>query len=174
MKVFCGASDPYIDKAVGLLQSYEASASDKYLNAKKCTARAMSQEPDIIRREETFKTLRNLLRNRRLDLEAYKAEVLNLHKFEPKRKYLEELEDTDESDDPDDEEDHSDDETAGSLAAYVDSLGDVFADVGLADARSNVDDAVDDAARIPCRFCAKLFKPRGMNRYVNSAHRDLV
>ena len=85
MKVLCGTSDPSIDKAVGLL--HEASASDKYLNANKCTARAMSQEPDIIhQREETFKTLRNLLRNRRLNLEAYKTEVLNLHEFEPKRK----------------------------------------------------------------------------------------
>jgi hypothetical protein len=53
----------------------------------------------------------------------------------------------------------------------VESLGDVFADVGLAGACSKFDDAVDDAARIPCRFCEKLFNPRGMNRHVNSGHR---
>jgi hypothetical protein len=34
MKNFCGAADPNIDKAAGLLQMYELDARDKYLNAK--------------------------------------------------------------------------------------------------------------------------------------------
>ena len=55
MKVFCGAADPNIDKAVGLLQQFEAAASDKYINAKKSTAKAQAQDPDIVRREESFK-----------------------------------------------------------------------------------------------------------------------
>ena len=37
MKLFCGASDPKMDKAVGLLQQYEVTACDKYNNAKKIT-----------------------------------------------------------------------------------------------------------------------------------------
>jgi len=38
MKCFCGAANPNIDKAVGLLITYdEASARDKYENAKKKT-----------------------------------------------------------------------------------------------------------------------------------------
>ncbi len=35
MKKFCGASNPNIDKAVRLLQQYEATSTDKYNNAKK-------------------------------------------------------------------------------------------------------------------------------------------
>jgi hypothetical protein len=110
-----------------------------------------------------------LFRDQKLDLEAYKAEVLDLHKFEPKKKYLEELEDTDESDDPDDEEDNSDEES-DDLTAYVDSLGDVFANVGLAAAASVT---YDEPVRVPCQYCGKLFKPRGMSRHVNSVHREL-
>ena len=40
---------------------------------------------------------------------AYKEEVLEMHQFEPKKKYVEELEDTDESDPPS-MSDNSDDE----------------------------------------------------------------
>jgi len=32
MKYFCGAADPNIDKAVGLLQMYELDAREKYLD----------------------------------------------------------------------------------------------------------------------------------------------
>jgi hypothetical protein len=180
MKVFCGAADPNIDKAVGLLQQFEAAASDKYINAKKSTAKAQAQDPDIVRRDESFKLLRNLLRNGRLDLEAYKSEVLDLHKFEAKKKYYEELEDTDESDDTDNEEGDSDDDHPDAFTPeevqIIDSLGDVFADFGFAgpvnttaNANANAADN-DDAVRVPCRFCGKLFKPRGMNRHINSAH----
>jgi len=35
--VFCGAANPNIDKAVGLLITYEASARDKYENEKNLT-----------------------------------------------------------------------------------------------------------------------------------------
>jgi len=47
MKCFCGAANPNIDKAVGLLITYEASARDKYENAKKSTARAPQRNPDV-------------------------------------------------------------------------------------------------------------------------------
>jgi hypothetical protein len=89
------------------LQQYEAAASDKYMNAKKANAREIIQDAHIIKREENFKTFRRLFRDQKLDLEAHKAEVLDLHKFESEKKYLE---DTDESDDHDDEEDISDEE----------------------------------------------------------------
>jgi hypothetical protein len=39
MKLFCGAAEPKIDKAVTLLQQYESTASDKYENAKKAGVR---------------------------------------------------------------------------------------------------------------------------------------
>ena len=43
MKKFCGAANPNIDKAVDLLRTYEASARDKYLNAKKSTAKSTTK-----------------------------------------------------------------------------------------------------------------------------------
>ena len=46
MKNFCGAANPQTEKAVGLLRQYERTARDKYLNAKKFTARAPSQCPE--------------------------------------------------------------------------------------------------------------------------------
>ena len=46
MKLFFGAADPRIDKAIGLLQQYETTAKDKYLNAKKANAKAPPQKPD--------------------------------------------------------------------------------------------------------------------------------
>jgi hypothetical protein len=40
MKQFCGSANPHIDKAIGLLQQYETTSSDKYNNAIKSTAKA--------------------------------------------------------------------------------------------------------------------------------------
>ena len=38
MRLYCGASDPNIDKASDLLRQYESTARDKYVNAKKVNA----------------------------------------------------------------------------------------------------------------------------------------
>ena len=55
MKLFCGAADPKIDKAVTLLQQYESTASDKYENAKKADARAPPVKQDVAIREANFR-----------------------------------------------------------------------------------------------------------------------
>ena len=100
MKNFCGASDPKMDKAVGLLQNYETTAHDKYQNAKKENARAPAQKPQDVERETKFRQLRKWYRDGKITFVHYHEEILELHQFEPKKKYVEELEDTDESDPP--------------------------------------------------------------------------
>ena len=100
MKNFCGASDPKMDKAVGLLQNYETTAHDKYQNAKKENARAPAQKPQDVERETKFRQLRKWYRDGKITFAHYHEEILELHQFEPKKKYVEELEDTDESDPP--------------------------------------------------------------------------
>ena len=42
MKNLCGAENPQIEKTVDLVRQYERTARNKYLNAKKSTARAPS------------------------------------------------------------------------------------------------------------------------------------
>ena len=98
MKLFCGAADPKIDKAVALLQQYESTASDKYENAKKEDARAPPVKPDVAIREANFRQARHFFGDNKLSYNDYKLTIRDLFKFEPKKKYVEELEDTGESD----------------------------------------------------------------------------
>lgn len=98
MKLFCGAANPKIDKAVGLLQQYEVTAKDKYDNAKKENAKAPPQKTAVALREANFGQARRFHRDGKLSFSDYFATILDLHKFEPKKKYIEQLEDTDVSD----------------------------------------------------------------------------
>jgi len=61
MKLFCGAGNPNIDKAIRLLQQYEATSSYKYRNAKKSTSRPSYKAPDQQKRDANFKQLKSLL-----------------------------------------------------------------------------------------------------------------
>ena len=97
----CGAAKPNIDKAVALLQQFELGAQIKFANAKKPNSRAPPQAPDIIRREAEFRKLRELYQAGKVTLKVYTDEIRDIHRFEPKRKYVEDLVDTDESDDDD-------------------------------------------------------------------------
>jgi hypothetical protein len=54
MEKLCGAANQNIDKAFDLLRTYEASARDKYLNAKKSTARAPQKAPELSTKETNF------------------------------------------------------------------------------------------------------------------------
>ena len=108
MKLACGAAKPNIDKAVALLKQFELGAQIKYANGKIPSARAPPQAPDIIRREAEFRKLRELYKAGKVTLKVYTDEILDIYRFEPKRKYIEELLDTDESDDEDAEDDGTD------------------------------------------------------------------
>ncbi len=86
-----------IDKAVGLLITYEASARDKYENAKKSNARAPQRNPDVANRETNFVQLRSLHRQSLITFQVYVSQILDLFSFKPKTKYVEDLLDTDSS-----------------------------------------------------------------------------
>ena len=98
MKLFRGASDPKIDKATKLLQQYETTAKDKYNNAKKENAKAPAQKADVALREANFRQIRRLYRDGKVSYKDYFESILEIQKFEPKKKYIEDLEDTSESD----------------------------------------------------------------------------
>ena len=72
MKLFCGAVDPKIDKAVTLLQQYESTASDKYENAKKADARAPPVKQDVAIREANFRQSRRFFRDNKLSYNNYR------------------------------------------------------------------------------------------------------
>jgi hypothetical protein len=112
-------SNPNIDKAVRLLQEYEATASDKYTNVKKATAKASYEEPEIQRREPNFKLVKSLLQTGGFELKVYLDQVVELHTFQPKKKYVEDLDDTDISDET---EDDSDDEQATVITHQIDGM----------------------------------------------------
>jgi hypothetical protein len=60
---------------------------------------------------QNFKQLKDLLKDGTISLEVNIDKILDIHKFEPKKKYVELLLDTDVSDSEDDEDDDSGDET---------------------------------------------------------------
>lgn len=97
MKHYCGAANPNIYKAVKLLKTYEITAEATYKNAKKSTAKAPYKKPEDRERDVKLKQLRDFLNEGTITLEVYITKILNIHKFEPKKKYIEELEETDES-----------------------------------------------------------------------------
>jgi hypothetical protein len=114
MKQFCGAAEPKIDKCVALLRQYETTIKDKYNNAKKESARAPAQAVDVATRDTKFRQARRFHREGIISLSDYFKQIVNLYRFEPKKKYVEELENTDESDatsisDMSDEEDNEED-----------------------------------------------------------------
>ena len=80
---------------MGLLQQYEVTAKDKYLNAKK---EAPAQRTEVTVREANFRQARRFHREGNLPLKDYFNNIVELHQFEPKKKYVETLQNTDESD----------------------------------------------------------------------------
>jgi hypothetical protein len=54
MKLFCGAAQPHISKAVKLLRQYETTAHDKYKNAQKQNARPPVRRPEVAKKETEF------------------------------------------------------------------------------------------------------------------------
>jgi hypothetical protein len=73
---------------------------DKYKNAKKPNAHSQPQKTDVL--ETSFRTKRQLFREEKLSFKDYYEGILDLYKFVPKDKHVQELEDTD-SDESDEE-----------------------------------------------------------------------
>ena len=66
---------------------------DKYKNAKKPNAHSQPQKTDVL--ETSFRTKRQLFREEKLSFKDYYEGILDLYKFVPKDKHVQELEDTD-------------------------------------------------------------------------------
>jgi hypothetical protein len=71
---------------------------DKYMNAKKATAKAPPQRGDDAIRDANFRQARRFHRDGMISFADYYKQILDIFKFEPKKKYVEELADTGESD----------------------------------------------------------------------------
>jgi hypothetical protein len=72
MKKFCEAANPNIDKAVDLLRiTYEASARDKYLTAKKSTTRAPQKAPELSTKKTNVIRVRHFHRQSMITLFNY-------------------------------------------------------------------------------------------------------
>ena len=112
MNNFCGAADPNIDKAVKLLQQYDVVSYNKFKNAQKETAQQPRSENSVKERNIKFRLTRKLHRKGKLSTEVYAQEILEIYKFVPKKKYVEDLADTEESDDTEIEDSSDDDENA--------------------------------------------------------------
>ena len=80
-----------------MLRTYEASARDKYLNAKKSTARAPLKAIELSTKETNFIQVRYFHRQSMITFVNYLSQIINLYAFVPKKKYVEDLEDTSDS-----------------------------------------------------------------------------
>ena len=86
MKLHCGAAEPKIDKAVELLQTWEATASDRYNNAIGENARKPPQKAADIVKETRLLDLRGMLKSNEISFNDYKKRILEMHQFVPKKK----------------------------------------------------------------------------------------
>jgi len=180
MKLFCGAANPNVDKAVRLLQQYETTSSDKYKNAKKSTAKPPYKRPDQQKRDANFKQLKDLLNDGSINLKVYIDRIVDLYRFEPKKKYTEELEDTDDSDS--EIEDDSDESVASEEDEEIDTEATTSRPLIHTEATTSrplihteattsrpflrigtQSDEVADDGKIPCDQCGKRYTKRGMN-----------
>ena len=107
-----------------------------------------------------------------ITLSVYLSRITDLYKFEPKRKYVEELLDTDESDATSDDDD-------SSSSSSTDSESDNNEDIDLnndevvnnanveveAPNRNPVPANVQVIDKIPCDICGKYYTARGMNTH---------
>ena len=166
MKLFCGACEPHIDKAADLLRQRESTASDKYKNAKKQNAHAHPQKKDVAQRETTFRTKRKLFREEKLSFKDYYEDILDLFKFVPKDKHVEELEDTDSDESDAETSDDSDNDdtgfgTATSMASDDSALTSITE--GVQSLLNSIPLAQPD--EVICNFCNNIYKRRGLTRH---------
>ena len=169
MKPYCGAANPNMDKAVKLLKTFETTAEATYKNAQKSTAKPPYKKPENRDRDTKFKQLKDLLKDGTISLEIYINKILDIHKFEPKKKYVEELVDTDESDatsvdeDTDDEESEEEHHTDGEeddeeiVTNEILSVANAIEEEVVQDEDVVVAVVVDDG-KVACDICGQRYK----------------
>jgi len=187
MKCYCGAANPNMDKVVKLLKTFETTAEATYKNAKKSTAKPPYKRPED--RDTKFKQLKDLLKDGTISLEVYINKILDIHKFEPKKKYVEELVDTDESDatsvdeDTDDEESEEEEEyeshhTDGEeddeeiVTNEILSVANAIEEEVVQDEEVVVAVVVDDG-KVACDICGKRYKVNGLNTH-KAVHKKII
>ena len=106
------------------------------------------KKPEDRDRDTKFKQLKDLLKDVTISLEVYINKISDLHKFEPKKKYVEELVDIDESDGTSVDED-TDDEESEEEEEY----------------ESNHTDGEEDDEEIVTDICGKRYKVNGLNTH---------
>ena len=79
-------------------------------NSKKRNAKPPYKKPNIKERDIKLKKLKDLIKDGSITLNAYISKISSIYSFKPKRKYVEELEDTDQSDNTTNDEYTSDDD----------------------------------------------------------------
>jgi hypothetical protein len=146
---------------------------------KKSTAKPPYKRPED--RDTKFKQLKDLLKDGTISLEVYINKILDIHKFEPKKKYVEELVDTDESDatsvdeDTDDEESEEEEEyeshhTDGEeddeeiVTNEILSVANALEEEVVQDEEVVVAVVVDDG-KVACDICGKRYKVNGLNTH---------
>ena len=105
LKKFMSSAKPQISKAVAFLKSEDNEASLKYFKALKPDSKKIPQNSKDLERDVKFRTTRRLFEEKKITLKIYVQEVINIHRFEPRKKYLETLTDTATSDDDDNDND---------------------------------------------------------------------
>ena len=146
------SADPNIDKASNLLRQYESTARDKYVNAKKANARAPPQTIEDRRRNDKYIDNRDLYKAGKLSFKDYYDCVLNIHEFAPKKKYVEELQDTDVSDATSISDD-SDCENASAISSITTEVETLLTSVSITQ------------DQVVCEFCKEIYKKRGLARH---------
>jgi hypothetical protein len=102
--------------------------------------------------------LKDLLNDGSITLKVYIDRIVDLYRFEPKKKYIEELEDTDDSDS--EIEYDSDESVASEEDEEIDTEATTSRPLIRIGTRS---DEVADDGKIPCDQCGKRYTKRGMN-----------
>jgi len=103
-----------------------------------------------------------------ITLEVHITKILNIHKFEPKKKYIEELEDTDatsideDTDEEEDDEHHTEDEEDDEEESAIKNDEILRVEEII---QEEVAVAVVNDGKVACDVCGLRFTSRGLNRH---------
>ena len=133
------------------------------------------KKPEDRDRDTKFKQLKDLLKDGTISLEIYINKILDIHKFEPKKKYVEELVDTDESDARSVDEDTNDEESEEEYESHhtdgekddeeivtneILSVANAIEEEVVQEEEVVVAVVVDDG-KVACDICGKRYKVNG-------------
>lgn len=171
MNSHCNSSNPNINKGSDMLVQYDAISVNKYNNACKPHAKAPPLDREIRDRNISFRIARQFHRDGEITNEVYIAKILNLYRFEEKKKQKETLEDTDSEDDATESTTHS---TTESTKNHQQETLDPLNDTNGAEEENEADVSMLSpvavspvvSPKVSCIHCGGLFKKGGINRHI--------